>query len=356
MDILWPSFLILLAIVPVTIAAYVWALRRRRRFAVRYSSLALVRAALPQTAAWRRHAPFGLFLAALSSLVLAITRPVATVEVPVNQSIVILAIDISRSMCATDIAPNRLVAAQEAALSFVRRQPAGAHIGLVVFAGFAETVQPPTTDQAALETAIRGLNTARRTAIGSGILESIDAIAEADPSVAPSLRVFSDGPAPTPVPEGFYVPDIIVLLTDGASNSGPSPLLAAQQAADRGVRVYTIGFGTASEIVSMPFCGAQYQSESGFGGGGFGGGSGFGSGGGFMRGIDEVTLQNVAALTGAEYYAATSSGELVEVFENLPTYFVTREETTEISVAFAALGALLAALAIGLALLWQPLS
>jgi len=349
MNMLWPGFLLLLAIVPLLIAAYVWILRRRKRYAVRYSSLALVRAALPQSAQWRRHLPFALFVAALASLVLAMARPVATVEVPMNQAVVILAIDVSRSMCATDIEPNRLVAAQDAALSFVRRQPDGAHIGIVAFAGFAETIQSPTTDQEALQVAIEGLNTARRTAIGSGILEAIDAIAEADPNVAPSVRTFSGAADPAPVPEGQYVPNTIVLLTDGASNSGPAPLSAAQQAADRGVRVYTIGFGTSDENVSMPFCGSRFQND-----GLFGGGTGFG-GGFFQRGIDEVTLQQVAALTGGEYYAATSANELVAVFENLPSYFITRTETTEISVAFAALGALLAALAIGLALWWQPL-
>jgi Ca-activated chloride channel family protein len=349
MDILWPGFLLLLAVVPLTIAAYIWVLRRRRRFAVRYSSLALVRAALPQTSHWRRHLPFALFLGALSSLVLALARPVASVDVPVNQAIVILTIDVSRSMCATDIEPNRLVAAQNAALSFVRRQPAGTHIGIVAFAGFAEMIQAPTTDQDALQTAIQTLNTARRTAIGSGILEAIDAIAGSDPNVAPSQRPLAPEVAPAPVPAGTYVPNIIVLLTDGASNSGPSPVMAAQQAADRGIRVYTIGFGTNSDNVSMPFCGAQYQGGELFGGGGFGGG------GMFQRGIDEPTLQAVAAVTGGEYYSATSAGELVSVFEGLPSYLILRHETTEVSFAFVAVGALLAALAIGLALLWQPL-
>jgi Ca-activated chloride channel family protein len=347
---LWPGLLVWLGIVPLMVAAYLWALRRRRRFAVRYSSLVLVRAALPASAGWRRHVPVALFLGAASSLVLALARPVATVQVPISQTIIVLAIDVSRSMCATDIAPNRLAAAQQAALAFVQRQAPGTHIGVVAFAGFAETILAPTTDQAALRAAIESLTTARRTAIGSGILTAIDTIAEADPGVAPSVPRFSGAVPPTAVPAGVYAPDIIVVLTDGVSNSGPEPVIAAQQAADRGVRVYTIGFGTDDEFGALPFCtSASSQIEGLFlGGGSFGGG-----GGGFRRGIDEATLQQVAQLTGGEYYAATSAHELHTVFENLPTTFVTIEETTEISVIFAAAGALLALAAVGLALKWN---
>jgi len=153
------------------------------------------------------------------------------------------------------------------------------------------------------------------------------------------------------VPKGAYAPDIIVLLTDGASNAGPLPLDAAQQAADRGVRVYTIGFGTEHGS-EFPNCGQQFQS-GGFGGGGFGGG-GFG-GGGFRRGIDEDTLKQIADVTGGTYYAAESAGELQNVFQNLPTYLIMKHEISEISVVFTAIGALLAAIAVGLSLLWHPL-
>jgi Ca-activated chloride channel family protein len=150
-----------------------------------------------------------------------------------------------------------------------------------------------------------------------------------------------------------YAPDIIVLLTDGASNTGPRPLDAAQQAADRGVRVYTIGYGTANG--GSMNCGQQFQGGGGFGGGQqFGGNQQFG-GGGFRRGIDEDTLKQVADVTGGKYYSAESAGELEHIFQRLPTYLITRQETTEISVVFAALGALLAVLAILLALIWHPL-
>src|SRR4051794_30731361 len=332
MDLLWPGLLVLLVIVPLLIAAYIWMLRRRRRYTVRYSSLALVRAALPHFSRWRRHLPFALFLLALTSLLVAFARPVAIVSVPTGQTTVILAMDVSRSMCSTDIAPNRLEAAKAAALSFIRSQKSSTQISIVAFAGFAEVTQPPTTDQEALESAVESLVTGRRTAIGSGILKSLDAIAEIDKNVAPSVTDTSPGVAPTPVPKGAYAPDIIVLLTDGVSNAGPTPLEAAQQAVDRGVRVYTIGFGTAkgSEI---PFCAPQLQGggtidRGGFGGGGFGGGGfgGGGGGGGFRRGIDEDTLRQVAELTGGDYYSAESASELQDVFQNLPTYLITKHE------------------------------
>ncbi|HEX5501261.1 MAG TPA: VWA domain-containing protein [Thermomicrobiales bacterium] len=356
MDLLWPGFLLLLLAIPASIAGYIWVLRRRRRFAVRFSSLALVREAAPR-AHWRRHLPFALFLAGLASLVLALVRPVAIVSVPTNQTTIILTIDVSRSMCSTDVVPNRLAAAESAALSFIQRQPTGTRIGIVAFSGFAEVIQAPTTDSELLQDAIRSLLAGNRTAIGSGILTSIDAVAQSDPRVAPSITATSPGIPPTPVPQGDYAPDIIVLLTDGSSNTGPAPLDAAQQAADRGLRVYTIGFGTpnGSELAN---CGARQGSEP-FGGPPFGRGGGggvqFGGSGRFRRGIDEDTLRQVAAKTGGQYYSAESAGQLQQVFDKLPTDLIVRHETTELSVAFAALGALLAATALVLSLLWHPL-
>ena len=353
MDWLWPGFLILLGLIPVMVGVYIWALRRRARAAVRYSSLALVREALPQQAWWRRHLPFALFLLALASLVLALGRPVAVVSVPTGQVTIMLTLDVSRSMCSTDIPPNRLEAAKAAALSFIQRQTSNTQIGVVAFAGYAELVQMPTSDQELLEDAVRSLTTARRTAIGSAILKSLDTIAEIDSSVAPVSGAGSSLP-PTPVAQGAFVPHIIVLLTDGVSNAGPMPLAAAQLAADRGVRVYPIGFGTAAgDSGSLPFCGQGFQGNDPFNGTGFFGGGG--GGGGFRRGIDEETLNLVAEMTGGEYYTAESASELQKVFENLPTHLITRHETLEISVAFAAIGALLAALAIGLAQQWHPL-
>jgi Ca-activated chloride channel family protein len=350
MDWLWPTSLILLVLVPALIGAYIWALRRRR-FAVRYSSLSLLREALAGQSQLRRHLPFGLLLCGVGSLVLALGRPVAVMSVPTGQTTILMVIDVSRSMCSTDIPPTRLEAAQAAALSFIQGQRSGTQIGIVAFAGLAELVQAPTTDRQKLETAIRSLLTGRRTAIGSGILTGIDGIAAIDPNVAPIPADGAVGPALSPVPKGAYAPSIIVLLTDGASNAGPPPVDAAQQAADRGVRVYTIGFGTANGSAS-PLCGQQFIGGEPRGGGFGNGGGGFG---GFRRGIDEETLKQVAAITGGEYYSAESAGELQRVFEGLPTSLITKHEVIEISVIFTALGALLAAAAIGLSLLWRPL-
>jgi Ca-activated chloride channel family protein len=352
MDILWPGFLALLGVIPILIAIYIWLLRRRR-VAVRYSSLSLVREALPRQSWLRRHLPFILFLVALASLVFAITRPVAVVTVPSGQATIVLAMDVSRSMCSTDIAPTRLQAAKDAALMFVDSQESRTQIGIVAFAGFAEVIQMPTADQELLEDAIQSLTTGRRTAIGSGILKALEVVAEVDSSVAPVTSDPSSGIVVTPVPDGAFAPDIIVLLTDGASNTGILPAEAAQMAADRGVRVYTIGFGTEQGNPN-PYCG-QFQGQEPWGGG-FGGGGGFGFGGqGFRRGIDEETLKLVADITKAEYYSAESARELQEVFRGLPTYLIMKHETTEISAWFAGLGAIAAMAAVLLAMLWRPL-
>ena len=352
MSFLWPGLFYLLLLIPLAIGVYLWVLRRRRRFAVRYSSLSLVREAAAKQSWLRKHLPFLLFLLALTSLVFALTRPVATVMIPSNEATVILAMDVSLSMCSTDIAPNRLEVAKDAALTFVRDNSSGRQVGIVAFAGFAELIQAPTTDLRRLEDAIGILVPARRTAIGSAILRSIDAIAEVDDRVAPSeLRQSADS-APA-VAEGEYLPHIVVLLTDGASNAGPLPLSAAEQAVERGIRVYTIGFGTTNNSSPMN-CGDGDLF-------GFGGGFGspfepFGGGGsGFRREIDEDTLMQIANLTGGEYYVATSAGELLEVFRNLPTYVVATRETTEISVFFTAFAVLLATIALLLALRWHPL-
>ncbi len=360
MTLLWPWFLLLLLLIPALIAAYIWALRRRRRLTVRYSSLSLIRAARPNTSRWRRHVPVALFLVALAALALALARPLAIVSVPTNQRTIVLAMDVSLSMCSTDVTPNRIQAAKAAASAFVQQQPPGTQIGIVAFSGFAEEIQPPTTDQDALQQAIDSLILGRRTAIGSAILKSLDAIAEIDPAVA-STQPDPSKPPPTPVPQGAYVPDVIVLLTDGASNTGPTPVSAAQQAADRGVRVYTIGFGTPNGS-EFPNCNPGMVGNEPGGppggrgrgnGGGFSGGGGFG---GFQRGIDEPTLKQVASMTGAEYHSAETANELMDALQGLPTYSFTKHETNELSVLFTALGALLAGLAVVLALIWNPLS
>ena len=241
MNLLWPWFLLLLLLIPAAVAIYIWVLRRKRRFAVRYSSLSLIREALPKRSMWRRHIPFALFLLGLSGLITAMARPVAEVEVPLSRTTIILALDVSRSMCATDVPPNRLTVAQDAALAFIDDQVEGTQIGIVAFADTAEVVVPPTRDKAVLKQAIVNMTTSLGTAIGSATLKSIDAIAEINPEVEPSGVDLSGERVETTQEEDevSYRPDIIVLLTDGANTRGANPIDAAQKAADRSLRVYS---------------------------------------------------------------------------------------------------------------------
>jgi Ca-activated chloride channel family protein len=352
MSFIWSAFLYLLLLIPLIVIVYIMLLRRRRRFAVRYSSLSLVREAMSHQSWLRRHLPFALFLAALASLVFALARPVALVSVPTNRATIILAIDVSRSMCSTDILPNRLEAAKAAALAFINKQDSSQRIGIVAFAGFAELVQPPTNDRSLLESAVNSLTTGRRTAIGSAILRSLDAIAEIDSHIQPSDDTGNPSTsAVTPVPQGQFAPHVIILLTDGSSNAGPEPITAAAQAADRGIRVYTIGFGTSNPSSPMN-CGDQLQGDF-FGGGGFGFGGG---GGGFRRGIDEDTLMSIAKATGGTYHAASSADELNSAFKDLPLFVVLTKQETEISAYFTAFAVFLAIIAMVLSFRWHPLS
>ena len=344
---------------PLLIAVRIWILRRHRP-AVRYSSLSLIRDAAPKSSRIRRHLPFALFVLALASLAIAMARPAAIVAVPAGQTTVILAMDVSRSMCATDIPPTRLPRPRRRPPRSSKARAPRQGSASSRSPGYAEMVQAPTTDREVLLDVVAALATGRRTAIGSAILELIDAIAEIDTAIAPSQDENDPpGQAPAPVPRGAYAAAIIVLLTDGASNAGPEPVDAAQQAAERGLRVYTIGFGTEDPGARNPRCGPQIIGgeppdsfdPGAFGGGGFGGGGGQG----FRREIDEETLQAVADATDAEYYPAESADELKSVLQNLPTNTITRHEVTELSVVFAALGALLATVAIFLGQVWRPL-
>lgn len=362
----WPWLLSLYLLVPLLIALYIWILRRRRRFAVRFSNIALIRAALPKRNRWRQHLPFALFLLALAALTTALARPAAAVEVPLSRTTILLAIDVSRSMCATDVEPNRLTVAQEAALAFIEEQADDTRIGIVAFAGFAEIVVPPTNDKARLKQAVENFTTSLGTAIGSAVYKAIDAIAEVNDAVARSgvnLQTAQEESLSESV--RVYQPDMIVVLTDGANSRGPNPLDAAQAAAERGVRIYTIGFGS-DDPGSMVCTRAQLGTDSlgeGFGGGfggmggGFGnfGGGGGGGGGRFRRFLllDEETLGGMAELTGGEYYRAENAEQLFDVFVALPSEFVLQKQQTEISFVFSFLGALLAGAAVVLSMVWN---
>jgi Ca-activated chloride channel family protein len=355
-----PLALLALLVVPLLLAAYVWQLRRKRKHAVRFSDVALVRAAVPKRSRWKRHIPVALFLASIAGLGVAAARPQMSVKVPLGRTSVILALDVSRSMCATDVQPNRLDVAQQAARSFVKDQVAGTRIGLVAFAGFAELIVPPTTDRQKLTDAIDNLTTARGTVIGAAELKAIDAIAAVNPDVAPvgneangDATTQTPSSTPPPTKNGDYVPDIVVLLTDGANTRGIDPVQAAQVAAERKVRIYTIGFGTTNPTSMV--CTRSQLGADGFNEGGFAGGGGVPAAGGFRQFlvIDEPTLMKVADITGGKFYKAQDANQLRGVFQQLPHQVELQTQKHEISVWFAIIGAVLALAAIGLSLLWN---
>jgi Ca-activated chloride channel family protein len=313
----------------------------------------------------------GLVLCALALLGLASARPTVRAAVPTSSSTIILALDVSGSMCATDVVPNRLSAAQAAVRTFVEGQDDETKVGLVVFSGFAQLAVAPTSDRGELLAAIDAVTTGRGTTIGAAILRSIDAIAELDPNVAPADPVdepTTDGPGladqtPVPTPSvgggvgggsgsgGAAVdvaPEIIVLLTDGANTRGVTPGEAADQAAARGVRVYPIGFGTTNPT-QMACTRDQYggftprtRDFSGPGGGSLGGRN-------FLV-VDEAALKGVAQKTGGEYFAATDADGLTKVLADLPKHVTVSEQDIDLSAAFGLLAAalLLAGLAISI--------
>lgn len=349
----WPWALLALLAVPLLLAARWWLNRRRKRSAVTVSSIALIRAAVPGRSAWRRRIPVYLFLIGLIALAGALGRPQASLSVPSNNTSILLAIDVSGSMCSTDVAPNRLSVAMDAARSFIKDQHDGTKIGLVAFSGIAGLLVPPTTDKDALLAAIDTLKTARGTAIGQAILTSIDAIAEIDPNVAATGVDLGDAP---PSALADYEPDTIVVLTDGSNTTGVDPVTAAQQAAARHLRVFTIGFGTTNPAPAV--CTADQISGGdpgqGFAGGGqFGGGGGFGGRGGRNQEIDEDALNQVAKETGGQYFRAQDASQLSKVLGNLPRDIGLHKENVEITFWFVLAAALLVFSGVGLAMWWN---
>ncbi|MGW5240609.1 VWA domain-containing protein [Monashia sp. NPDC004114] len=370
-----PLLLVILLAVPALLAAYVWQLRRRRRQAVRYSNVALVKTAAGPVRHWRRHVPVALVLASLALLGLASARPTVRADVPVSSSTIILALDVSGSMCATDVVPNRLAAAQAAVREFVENQDDETKLGLVIFSGFAQLAVAPTTDRDDLLSTLDDVTTGRGTTIGAAILRSIDAIAELDPGVAPSDPVAvpsTDGPgvgdpgaapAPTgpdpgggtgPNAERGTAPEIIVLLTDGANTRGVTPAQAARQAAARGVRVYPIGFGTTNPT-QMACTRDQY--------GGFAApplrdftGGGRDMGGRSFLVVDEAALRDVAETTGGTYFAATDAEALTKVLHDLPKHVTVQQQDVDLSAAFAAFAAIVLLTGLGLSIRWNTLT
>jgi Ca-activated chloride channel family protein len=369
----WPIALLLLLAVPIVLGLYVAALRRRRRQAISYSSIVLLRAAVPRRTRWLRHVPVAVLLAAIGVLAVGAARPQITRTVPAHKTSIILALDESGSMCSTDLSPDRLAVAQRGARKFINSEPGGTQIGLVLFSVSAQLAVAPTADRGTLDHALSHLTTGPGTAIGAAILESLDAIAQVDPQVKPVANSVlgaegtssqlgspdgSGGSTSTGAKRGSsgYVPDIIVVLTDGANNRGITPLQAAPFAASRRVRIYTIGYGTThpGPLQCTP------QQQSGFGGGGYGNGGfgGGGFGGGRLGGpgsplvADLAPLKEISRTTGGKSYTARSASQLSQVFANLSKEVKVQKEHDEVTAEFAIIGALLALGALGASIRW----
>lgn len=333
MSFIWADLLWLLLVVPVLVAAYVWMQRRRKKYALRYASLSLVKQAMGRGPGWRRHVPPVLFLVGLAIMLLALARPTATLRLPSRQGTIILTLDVSRSMQAEDVTPNRLEAAKAAALTLVKDQPKNVRIGVVAFSDGAVIVQAPTSDKQAVTAAITQLEPQRGTAIGSGILMSLNALfggTVAQPTVRSGGRLQGPPPTPTavPVPAGSDTSAVIVLLTDGQSTVGPPPLDVVDQASNRGVRVYTVGLGSKDGTV-LRFGGRAARVM-----------------------LDEETLKRIAQATGGQYFNATNEADLRNIYSDLSTRLVFKTERTEITAAFTGAAAVVMLVGGVLSLLW----
>jgi Ca-activated chloride channel family protein len=337
MTFLWPDLLWALVLVPLLVLGYVWLLRRRRKTALRYANLSLVKQAIGKGGVWRRHVPPVLLLAAITALLLAAARPAAVVTLPSQEETIVLAIDVSGSMRAADVQPNRMVAAQEAAKAFIAELPRSVRVAVVSFAGAAAVVQAPTLSRDDVVAAIDRFQLQRGTAIGSGIVLSLATIfpdAGIDLSEITGQRDMPPAPGDKPKPEfkpvqpGSYSTAAIILLTDGQRTTGPDPVEAAKMAADRGVRVYTVGIGTKDgEVIGFEGWSMRVR-------------------------LDEDTLKDIANITRADYFYAGTAQDLKKVYQGLSTRFVVEKKETEISALFAALGALLVVIAAGLSVWW----
>ena len=349
MTFLWPEMLWLLVLVPLVAAAYLLVLRRRKKSSVRYAGLAMFREAMGPAQRIRRHVPPTLFLLAFTLMVIAIARPAAIVTLPSAHETVIMAMDVSGSMRAADVKPSRLEAAQAAAKAFVDEQPRTTRIGIVSFAATASVVQPPTNSREDIIAAIDRFQLQRGTAVGSGILVSLKTIfPEADFDLrswnprrdsAKGKSPLADKPSDKAgdktgddkakkMQPGEYTAAAIILLSDGQTTTGPDPIEAASMAADRGVRVYTVGIGTvAGEII-----GAEGWSMR-------------------VR-LDEDSLKKIALITRGEYFYAGTASDLKKVYQTLNSRLVLERKEMEVTALFAAAAAVLALLSALLSLLW----
>jgi Ca-activated chloride channel homolog len=286
-----PVFLLGLLAVPVGVVLHLLAQRRRRRFAVRFPGAPVAALAVPAEARWRRHVPSALLALSVAGLVLALARPETTVAVPVEQASVVLVTDTSRSMTATDVAPDRLVAARQAANSFLDEAPEELRVGAVAFSDNARVLQPPTTDHEQVRLALAGLAADGGTATGDGLaaaLQSLDTGAKRPPAA-------------------------VVLLSDGKQTAGRDAVAVAQEAGQRRVPVYTVALGTPDGVVD----------------------------GNLRVPPDPEALRQIAQASGGQAFEASDGDQLAAVYERLGSQLGTREETREVTAAFAAAGLLL---------------
>lgn len=337
----WPIFLWSLLLIPALIIFYWWMLQRRKKFAVTYPSLSLVKNVIDTRSHWRRHIPPFLLLLAVTLMLLALARPAAVITLSSKYATVILAIDVSASMRAKDIMPSRIETAQSAAKSYVNDQPKSTRIGLVSFAGTAALIQTPTLLKEDVLTAIDRLQLQRGTAIGSGLLVSLQTIF---PDIKLDLRFKDPRPSSlsatetdyiqsaaqphTPINPGSYQSAVIILLTDGASTTGPDPIISARMVAEHGVPVFTVGLGTpAGEIVGADGLSMRVR-------------------------LDEAVLREIASITGGEYFQASNATDLQKVYQSMASRTVLEKKETELSALFAGIAALITITAAMLSMWW----
>lgn len=327
MTFIWPLMLLLLALIPVIVAWYLWLQRRRQRIITAYGGMMLGQEA--RRAGTLRHIPPLIFLVALTILIVALARPEAVVGVPRIEGTVMLTFDISASMAASDLEPTRLEAAKTAAKAFVERQPPSVRIGVVAFSDTGLAVQQPTYNQADILATIHRLNPSLGTSLGNGILVSLMEIEGGTEQTNYYSNLTPEPtPSPSPVPAGTYQAGVIILLTDGENTDGPDPLEVAQTTADRGVRIYPIGIGSAAGTV-LNIQGFNVFTQ-----------------------LDEGLLQEIAQRTGGTYFNAKSKDELLAIYDNLDKQFVISPEPMEVTPLFAGLSILTLLLGAALSLLW----
>jgi Ca-activated chloride channel family protein len=327
--------------VPLLVLLYVWLMRRKKKLAVRYASLSIVREAMGAGQSISRHIPPLLFLLAMAAMLVAAARPMAVVMLPSNQQTIILAMDVSGSMRATDVLPNRLVAAQEAAKSFIKDLPRTVKVGIVAFAGSAQVAQLPTSTAttwsppSTLPAAARHRHRQRHRGVARHAVPRCGhrrrALQRAEPPARrPSTRPKKKLKEFTPVAPGSYTSAAIIMLTDGQRTTGVDPLDAAKMAADRGVRVYTVGVGTV-DGETIGFEGWSMRVR-----------------------LDEETLKAVANKTNAEYFYAGTANDLKKVYETLSSKLTVEKKERNLGAVRARCGGAHAAVGGAVAALVQP--